>query len=235
MTEHRDTLPSAMARRGYRSVAVMPGLWSPWPDGAFYGFSEIYTGPRLEYLGPPFGWWDMPDQFTLGRLDVLERDKPMRQPLFVFYPTISTHTPFSPLAPFQPDWPRLQTDHPFDDADLERIYDQPIDWTNLGPSYAKAINYIYESLAGYLAKHKGEPFVMILLGDHQPPALVSGEGAPWDVPVHIITNNTEVLARLKANGFRAGLTPARPTLGPMSGLLPVLMDAFGEPQRVNAN
>ncbi|MEQ1870084.1 MAG: sulfatase-like hydrolase/transferase [Vicinamibacterales bacterium] len=235
MTEHRDTLPSAMARRGYRSVAMMPGLWSPWPDGAFYGFSEIYTGPRLEYLGPPFGWWDMPDQFTLGRLDVLERDKPMRRPLFVFYPTISTHTPFSPVAPFQPDWPRLQTDHPFDDADLERIYDQPIDWTNLGPSYANAINYIYQSLAGYLAKHKGEPFVMIMLGDHQPPALVSGEGAPWDVPVHIITNNTEVLARLKTNGFKAGLTPARPTLGPMSGLLPVLMDAFGEPQRVNAN
>lgn len=235
MREKRDTLPSALARRGYRSVAMMPGMWSPWPEGAFYGFHEIYTGPRLDYKGPPFGWWDMPDQFTLARLDDVERDKPMRGPLFVFFPTVSTHTPFTPIAPYQPDWPRLLTDHPFDDADLERLYDEPIDWTNLGPSYAKAMNYAYETLAGYLGKHRHESFVMIVIGDHQPPALVSGEGAPWDVPVHVITNNTAVLDRLKARGFASGLTPARPTLAPMHALLPMLLEAFGEPQSVNAN
>ena len=27
-------------------------------------------------------------------------------PLFVFFPTISTHIPFSPTPPYQPDWPR---------------------------------------------------------------------------------------------------------------------------------
>lgn len=235
MTEKRPTLPAAMAQRGYRSVAVMPGLWTPWPEGAFYGFNEIRNGRTLEYLGPPFGWWDMPDQFTLAKLDVLERDKQPRRPLFVFYPTVSTHTPFTPVAPFQPDWNRLLTDHPFEDADLERLYDEPVDWTNLGPAYAKSINYIYEVLSAYLRKHRNEPAVMIVLGDHQPPALVSGEGAPWEVPVHVITSNTDVLNRLKAHGFQPGVTPARPTLGPMSGLLPMLMDAFGEPQAVNAN
>ena len=30
----------------------------------------------------------------------------------------------------------------------------------------------------------------IVIGDHQPPALVSGEGAPWDVPMHVITNRS---------------------------------------------
>jgi hypothetical protein len=231
MTEHRDTLPLALGRHGYRTVAMMPGLWYPWPEGAFYGFSEIYNGERLGYQGPPFGWWAMPDQFTLAKLDSLEGPRTARPPLFVFFPTVSTHTPFSPIAPYQPDWARMLTDHPYEDADLERAYDEEIDWMNLGPSYANAVNYAYETLAGYLRRHQDEDFVMIVLGDHQPPALVSGEGAPWDVPVHIITNRTAILDRLKARGFRAGLTPARPSLGRMNTLLPLLLDAFGEPEK----
>jgi hypothetical protein len=67
---------------------------------------------------------------------------------------------------------------------------------------------------------------MIVLGDHQPPALVSGEGAPWDVPVHIITSRRGVLERLQIYGFRPGLTPVRPVIGRMHKLLPVLLDAF---------
>lgn len=226
MTARRDTLPIAMARQGYRTVAMMPGLWYPWPEGAFYGFSEIYNGERLGYKGPPFGWWAMPDQFTLARLDDLELNRPGRPPLFVFFPTVSTHTPFSPTAPYQPDWPRMLTDRPYDAAELERAYDQEVDWTNLGPGYVRAVNYAYETLTGYLARHRGGDFVMIVLGDHQPPALVSGEGAPWDVPVHVITSRRGVLERLEAHGFRAGLTPTRPSLGPMDGLLPALLDAF---------
>jgi hypothetical protein len=71
---------------------------------------------------------------------------------------------------------------------------------------------------------------MILLGDHQPAALVTGEGAPWDVPVHVIASRRQVLDRLLARGFRTGLTPRRPSLGRMHELLPVLLDAFGSPE-----
>ena len=67
---------------------------------------------------------------------------------------------------------------------------------------------------------------MILLGDHQPPALVSGEGAPWDVPVHVIASRPDVLDRLVAKGFRRGITPFRPDLSQMNALLPILLDAF---------
>lgn len=228
MSEKRDTLPAAMARHGYRSIAMMPGLWTPWPEGAFYGFEDIYTGPRMDYQGPSFGWWDMPDQFTLARLDERERDMPARRPLFVFFPTISTHTPFSPRAPYQPDWHRLLTERPYDAADVERAYDEWVDWTNLGPSYVRAMDYAYDTLAGYLEKHRGEPFVMIAIGDHQPPALVSGEQAPWEVPVHVITSNADVLGRLESHGLTPGLVPTRPALGPMEALLPMLIDAFGD-------
>jgi hypothetical protein len=68
--------------------------------------------------------------------------------------------------------------------------------------------------------------VLIVIGDHQPPALVSGEGANWDVPVHVITNRTAVLDRLRARGFRSGVVPERPTLGKMHTLTPLLIEAF---------
>ena len=42
MASDRDTLPRAFRRRGYRSVALMPGMRQMWPEGAFYGIDEIY-------------------------------------------------------------------------------------------------------------------------------------------------------------------------------------------------
>jgi hypothetical protein len=69
--------------------------------------------------------------------------------------------------------------------------------------------------------------VVILLGDHQPPAALSGVGAPWHVPVHVITTRAQVIDALLANGFERGMKPERPPLGPMNTLLPILLNAFG--------
>jgi len=229
MTAHRDTLPTAFARHGYRTIAMMPGLSYPWPEGAFYGFKDIYNGARLNYRGPSFGWWNMTDQFTLAALDEHEMRQPSRAPLFVFFPTISTHTPFAPRPPYQPDWRRMLTTRPYDPVELNEAYSAYPDWLNLAPSYLAAVTYAYETLGGYLQQHVGEDFVMILIGDHQPPALVSGQGVPWDVPVHVITNRRDVLEQLVLRGFQRGLTPRRPSLGKMHTLTPVLLDAFSSP------
>ena len=228
MTAHRDTMPTAFARHGYRTVAMMPGLWYPWPEGAFYGFSDIYNGARLNYQGPSFGWWSVTDQFVLAALDANERRQPARPPLFVFFPTISTHTPFAPAPPYQPDWHRMLTPKPYDPAVLDAAYSAYPDWLNLAPSYLAAVSYSYETLAGYLRQHMDEDFVMILIGDHEPPALVTGPDTPWDVPVHVIAKRHDVLDRLVSQGFQPGLTPHRPNLGKMHTLTPVLLDAFSQ-------
>ena len=214
MTQKRDTLPTAFERHGYRTVALMPGLWQSWPEGAFYGFNEIYGGARLDYQGPKFGWFSIPDQFAMAKFDALEINRPSRPPFFVFFPTISTHTPFSPTPPYQPDWRRVLTPHPYDRADLDRAYAHDADWLNLGPSYADAMSYAFATLGGYLRVHADRDFVMILIGDHQPPALVSGEGAPWDVPVHVIASRRDVLDRLLPHGFRAGAHSRAPESRP---------------------
>lgn len=233
MTAHRDTLVTTFSRAGYRTLALMPGLTKRWPEGVFYGFDEIYGGERLGYRGPQFGWFATPDQFTLARLDEIEPPQP-EQSRFVFFPTISTHTPFRPTPPYQADWARVLTAQPFDEADLERSFGEPVDWLNMGPAYADAIAYSHRSIAGYLRANRGRDIVMIMIGDHQPPALVTGEGAPWDVPVHVVASRPAILDELLARGFRPGLTPARPHLGPMHELLPILLEAFGGPTGLEA-
>jgi len=231
MTQNRDTLARSFSRRGFRTVALMPGLRQTWPEGAFYGFDEIYGADRLAYRGPEFGWFAIPDQFSLDRLDALEVGRPSRPPLFVFFPTISTHFPFSPTPPYQPDWRRIATDRPYDGPAIARAYARQPDWTDVSLGYVEAIAYDLATIEGYLRKRPDRDFVMILIGDHQPPAAVSGEGASWDVPVHVIASRTQVLDGLVAHGFREGLTPSRPSLARMHALLPVLLDAFGD--RVN--
>jgi hypothetical protein len=226
MTEKRETIVTNFKRSGHRTIALMPGLRQVWPEGSFYNFDAVYGATRLDYRGPEFGWFAVPDQFSLAKFDALEPEVSARQPLFVFFPTISTHFPFIPTPPYQPDWSRMFLEHPYDGPSIVQAYAQQPDWTHFGPGYVHAVAYDYATLAGYLRRHAGRDMVMILLGDHEPAAAVSGEKASWDVPVHVISSRPQILERLRARGFRSGLTPSRPSLGRMHTLLPVLQDAF---------
>jgi hypothetical protein len=224
----RNTFLTPFRRHGYKTVAVMPGLRTVWPEGQFYGFDTILGEKELEYHGPSFGWWDITDQYAIAKMDAVAVAQQPRPPVFVFFPTISTHTPFLPVPPYQPDWSRIFDHRPYDADVVQAAWDQPPDWLNLGPGYVKAMSYSYDSLGGYLRLRHDRDFVLIVLGDHQPPAVVSGEGSSWDVPVHVIASRPALLERLKAHGFRSGLEPAHPAVSTINGLMPILLDAFGD-------
>lgn len=228
MAETRNTLVKTFGNAGYRTVAVMPGLLTPWPEGDFYGYDEIYSHAELDYRGPPFGWWDLNDQFALARVDALEIAPLDRRPVFLVMPTITTHAPFTPVPPYQPDWVRLLGDQPYDMADVNRAWEDQPDWTNLAPSYVNSMAYAHAMIGGYLRHRADRDFVMVLVGDHQPPALVSGEGAAWSVPVHVISKRPALADRLLRHGFRDGLRPGDQVIARMDGLLPILLDAFGD-------
>ena len=200
----------------------------PWPEGAFYGFDEIYGRDLLEYQGPQFGWWSIPDQYALAKLDALEGARSSRAPLFVVFPTSTTHAPYGPVAPYQPDWSRVLTRDPYDQAEVDRAMAASPDLTNLGPSYVRAMAYEFQSLAGYLREQRDDR-TMIVIGDHQPPAAVSGTDAPWRVPVHVIGPRRRPLHRLLEHGFRPGLEPRLPSIGGMHALVPMLLAAFDAP------
>ena len=228
MTQRRRTLVRAFADRGYRTVALMPGLRQDWREGEwFYGFDEIYGADRLDYRGPAFGWWRIPDQYALAKLDRLEAAPRPRQPLFVFFPTITSHAPFRPVPPYQPDWERLLGSRPYDPAVEQALQGYRADWQNLDPAYADAVSYSLEWLAGYLREQRAKKLVLVVLGDHQPPVGVGGEHPSWQVPVHVIASPGPLLDALAAEGFTAGLVPQRPGIRGMDELTRVLVRAFG--------
>jgi hypothetical protein len=108
-----------------------------------------------------------------------------------------------------------------------RAYARQPDWTNFAPGYIDALSYDFAVLGGYLRRHADRDLVMVLIGDHQPPAAVSGEGAPWNVPIHVVTTRRPILDRLTAHGFVRGLRPQPPAVAKMHALLRILLEAFG--------
>ena len=227
MAQKRDTLVTRVRPRRLSHDRADAGHAQRWPEGAFYGFDDIYGAERLAYGGPPFGWFAIPDQFSLARLDALEAAVHRAPPLFVVLSDHQHATPFSPTPPYQPDWTRMLTAHPYDDAALgQRVRAR----SRTGPISRRATWSRWPTTsprsAGICAAHADRDIVMILLGDHQPPAAVSGEGASWDVPVHVIANRTGILDRFVAHGFTPGLTPARAPLGPMNHLATTLLQVF---------
>jgi len=56
--------------------------------------------------------------------------------------------------------------------------------------------------------------------------VVSGEGAPWDVPVHVVSNRGAMLDALVAQGFTRGMHPRRAPLMRMHELMPALTAAM---------
>ncbi|MFM7786158.1 MAG: hypothetical protein ACKPE6_16195, partial [Gammaproteobacteria bacterium] len=149
------------------------------------------------------------------------------QPRFVMFPIVSTHAPFVPIAPVKTDWHALTGAGAYTEAERDAALAQPEDWTEPVPQYIGAFRYTFGWLASFLSERASPDLVIVVIGDHQPIGAVTGPGAPWDVPVHVIGRNTRVLERLRARGFVEGLRPADGAIAPMQALTPMLMEAFG--------
>ncbi len=233
LASRRPSLVRHFARHGYRTVGWMPGLKRAWPEGSFYGFERLADDAGIGYLGPSFGFWRIPDQAAMALLHAQElgRDGTPagRAPRFVVFPSTSTHAPFHPLAPIVADWQRLTGAQAYSREQVADALHAPLDMRRPLPSFLQSMRYQFEWLSAYLEQLAPRPMVVVIVGDHQPPALVSGAGADWDVPVHVISDDPALLRRLAASGFVHGLQLPAHSLGPMHGLTRVLLQAFDAP------
>ncbi len=59
----------------------------------------------------------------------------------------------------------------------------------------------------YLTRYVTDDSLIIILGDHQPAPLITGEGASRSVPVHVISRDPELLAPFEEWGFIPGMVP----------------------------
>jgi hypothetical protein len=144
----------------------------------------------------------------------------------LFFPTITSHVPFRPVPPFQPDRARLLGATPYDPADVGRALADRVDWLDLRPAYVGMIGYTYDWLGAWIGRRRERAETVVIVGDHQPTAAVTGEGARWDVPVHVASDDPALLDRLVAMGFVRGLEPARAPIGAMHMLTTKLLAAF---------
>ena len=226
LTTQRPTLVTAFRNRGYETFGMYPALSWDWPEKSFYRFDKFIDARDLAYKGPNLGYWKLPDQFALARLNQLypiTLETPKR---FTFFPSITSHMPFHPVPPYLPDWKKILIEKPFDEAQMAAVNAQKEDWFNLRAGYTGMMDYNYQWLAGYLAQPRAREALFIVLGDHQPAGVVTGPGATWDVPVHVISRNPALLQRFVAQGFRPGLEPAEPRLGTLFDLTRILLSIF---------
>ncbi len=216
----RTTLTSAFRSAHWRTVGVEPGLTYAWPEGRFYGFDKVYDSHTLGYHGPKFSWATMPDQFTLHAFETLERGRPDRPDLMAEVTFVSSHTPWAPI-PEVVDWDRIGDGSIYGPMTAGAPSPAEVwkDDDRVRTEYRRAVEYSVNSLVSYVERYGDDDLVLVLLGDHQPAPIITGDSASRDVPVSIVTKDRAVLARMTDWGWQDGLKP-----GPMT---PVMrMDAF---------
>jgi hypothetical protein len=227
LSSQRRTLVQHFGTQGWRTVGWMPGLQRDWPEGRFFGFDRIVDARSIGYAGPLFGPARLPDQAAMALLHAQELAAPQpRAPRFVVFPTLDSHAPFRPLAPFVADWARLAGPAPYTAQQLAVALDEPVSLRTPVPAYVQSIAGTWAWLGDYLQRLAPPGLVAIVLGDHQAFPGVSGEQASWDVPVHVIAHDPQLRQRLLDAGFGAGLAPHGPALADMHGLTPLLLRAF---------
>ncbi|WP_022729542.1 sulfatase-like hydrolase/transferase [Fodinicurvata sediminis] len=207
----RLTLAKAFSDSGHESALVMPAITRAWPEAGFMGFDRYIFARDMGYAGKPYNWVTMPDQYTLSHFDQAVRKG--AQPFFAMLALISSHAPWTPIAPVLDDWTNIG-----DGTIFSRWADQgesPASlWQDPGrvrEHYAQSIDYVLRTLASYIrnVSIEKDPFLMVVLGDHEAGAIASGPDAASEVPVHILSNREELLEPFDHHGFTQGMHPKK--------------------------
>jgi hypothetical protein len=232
VTTDRFTLSDAFKRAGWRTVADVPSNEKDWPEGkTFYHYDQIYDRHNVGYKGPNFSYAAVPDQYTYAALDRLELSKPNHTPVMTEIDTVSSHTPWAPL-------PRMVDPKELGDGSIfngmpaqgQSPTDVWRDSNNVRAAFGQSIQYSWNALISFVQNSSDKNLVLVVLGDHQPATIVSGQGANHDVPISIIARDPSVLDRISSWGWQNGLLPS-PTapVEPMNAFRDRFLSAYGSP------
>jgi hypothetical protein len=205
----RKTLVDDFRAAGYRTVALMPAITLAWPEGELFRYDEIHAFRDIGYAGPPLNWVTMPDQFTWSYFEKTIRADPDPRPVFAELGLISSHAPWTPILPVLDDWENIGDGSVFErwrDAG-ERPEDLWRDTERVREQYALSVDYAVHAMTAYAERHIGDDALLIVLGDHQPAPLITGDGVPRTVPVHVISGRAELVRPFLDWGFRPGAFP----------------------------
>ena len=206
----RFTLAEAFKKAGWRTVVDDPSNDRPWPQGkAFYHYDKIYNRYQVGYHGPTFTYASMPDQYIFSAFNRLELAKTRKQPLFAEIDTVSSHMPWNRI-PETVGWNQVGNGSIYNSN--PEIHETGAFWSDpprVQAAYGKSIVYSLNTLTSFVKNYGDRNLVMIVLGDHQPLPIVSGQHSNHDVPISIIAHDPKVLKQIGSWGWNAGLRPRR--------------------------
>jgi phosphatidylglycerophosphate synthase len=230
VTTNRFTLSDAFKRAGWRTVDDVPSNNRAWPQGSsFYHYDKVYDRRDVGYRGPSFAYASMPDQYLLAGLQRLELAKPARRPLFAEVDLVSSHIPWTRI-PRLIDWRDVGNGSIFNSIPVYHATKSALfnDSERVRAAYGRSIRYTLNSLVSFVQHYGDDHLVLVVLGDHQPATMVTGQGASHDVPISVIAHDPAVLRRIAGWGWEDGLLPgSRAPVWPMNAFRDRFLSAFG--------
>ncbi len=171
----------------------------------------------------------MPDQYTLSTFQHLELAKPNRAPVMAEIDLVSSHTPWTPL-PHMVGGNQLGDGSVFDGMP-EQGQAPSVVWrhaSQVRTAYGQSIEYSLNALTSFVQTSHDNNLVLVVLGDHQPATIVSGQGASRDVPITIIAHDPAVMDRISAWGWQDGMRPdPNAPVWPMDAFRDRFLTAYG--------
>ncbi len=235
----RFTLSDAFKRAGWRTVDYTPSNDRGWAPGtAFYHYDKVYDRRNVGYRGPTFAYASMPDQYVLSALQRLELGKRHRRPLFAEVDMVSSHTPWTRIPRMIP-WGQVGDGSiykriPVAHTSIDSLYTNAAwSWLRRNGSgrvraaYGQSIEYSLSALISFVQHYRDPNLVMVVLGDHQPWTIVSGQQPSHEVPISVIAHDPAVLRRIAGWDWNAGLRPSpRAPVWPMSAFRDRFLSTF---------
>ena len=209
VASNRFTLSDAFKRAGWRTVSDVPSDGATWPVGqSFYHYDHLYNSGNVGYAGPRFSYAAMPDEFTLATFQRLELSTPHRTPVMAEIDLVSSHTPWTPL-PHIIGWGRVGDGSVFGGMPAQGEKPSQVwpDASRVQAVYGQSVQYSLSSLISFVQNVHDDNLVLVLLGDHQPATIVSGQNASHNVPVTVIAHDPKVMARISSWGWQEGMLP----------------------------
>ena len=202
----RFTLAQAFSRAGWRTVADVPSNEYDWPEGkAFYHYDQIYDSRNVGYAGPAFSYSQVPDQYVgplqpggTGQAESSAGhggDRPLVEPR-----TVGT-------AAALIGWDEIGDGSVYDAMAARGETTQmrcSRTSTRSVPPTRTSIEYSLTTLISFVETYGDPNLVIVLVGDHQPATVVSGQDASRDVPITLITHDKAVMNRIDGWGWEAG-------------------------------
>ena len=87
-------------------------------------------------------------------------------------------------------------------------------------AYGDAIEYSLRAFVRFLTTYGDDDLVVVMLGDHQPATIVSGDDAGHDVPVSVLARDPAVLDRISGWALGRGPAPRPGRTGLADGRVP---------------